>query len=621
MQTKKQCRALAVPALLAALAAGTGNLNAMPIKVTTFPGLDDLPSWDPTPGSNLIAYRTARQSGTNSILNSGGVEFTGSGGQNERSLATGSQNLFGVASFSSSWVGNTGRLVINETLGLHEYLSFVPDKVAPFSAPNRGFATGSNAGFTLELIIPGGGGGGFMEVSRDGSTAMWRHSTSGGGGFQQIRVAPFADLVGQSANAGIAGAKQVVSVNGGANQEFLSGAALSFNGDIAIVAEDSGAGTDLFRYDTTALNPNSTRTQLTFTGQELGHFNGRPNVSPNNNHIAFHRSNPDGVTSDIYAINLDGSGLHAITNTGDAVSFGHPSWSPNGSHVAMASGGDIWVQQVFGVDPNAPPPVFPNPPVQNGGLNFNLNGQNIGDPGSQGTSLGGLHRASVSALVGVVGQGQPTDRHSSTRTTLFNFTGPGDQNVFIHALLNGTMLAQDGGRSTASASLQMYDAAGNLITATATNVISLDSDVCLGNFCQGESLQVNQLLTMEALLTPGAIYDIRSNMSLFASAFGGLARKSRRVFQQQFRVRHLRFGRQSVRHHNAAEPERTTSTRFVMAVRCRSVVGFRGQAFGATRLIRRNSRGAREARRRASFALRYAPALTAGACHQFQTTS
>jgi len=527
---------LRVPALACAvlLTASTVSL-AVPMQLTSDPyNSAVLPSWDP--GSNLISFRTKRQTNNPSSPNVGGVEWTPTGGINERSLATGVNSPLGVANGPSSWVGSSGRLVINEMLGLHEYLSFVPDRVAPLTAPFRNFSTGSTGGFTSELIVDGGGGGGFMEVSRDGSTALWRFSNSGGGGFQQIRTAPFASLSGGLASSF---GTQVASLGSTSTQLFLQGAALTPTGDQFILSERSGAGFDLFRYDINGSN----RTRLTGTGTTLGAFNGSPEVSPDGTRIAFQRNSGAATTSGISTINLDGGGLLDVTNNG-GVGAAHPTWSPNGSQIAFTSGGQIWSDQVFGGNPNAPPPVFPpaTPPGP-GGLSFQLDAGTIFSTGNATvpnnytpTSLGGTHRLSVTALGAQANL--LTDRASNTARQQFTFlrsdgfTDPAD--VWIHAPLNGTMIAADNGRVTANANLQLFDMNGILIDVAGSGLIQLQAPFATPPFTVAERRDVSELFSLRATLIPGQVYNLASTLDLFAFG-GGPSGRGDGFFDQSFK--------------------------------------------------------------------------------------
>lgn len=85
---------------------------------------------------------------------------------------------FGIAS-APEWHGPTGNVFLEERCSFHEYMAFNP-ALAPFT---RCAFNGNDAAFTRKLLVQGGGGGGWIEISRDGSTALWRASFAGGGGL------------------------------------------------------------------------------------------------------------------------------------------------------------------------------------------------------------------------------------------------------------------------------------------------------------------------------------------------------------------------------------------------------------------------------------------------------
>ncbi len=289
-----------------------------PQRLTFDPGNERLPVWDPRGG--LIAFTTDREPGDWQDL--GGVNPDGS---DERLLATGPQTPFGLASVSLGWAGSTGDLITNETVSLHEYLAFDVSQ-SPF---DRTSPNGEDQAFSPKLRIDGGGGGGFLTVSRDGSTALWRFSRNGGGGRTTIHTAPYASLTGQSTSSH---GTIHVDVDTGAEQRFLQGAALAPDGSFFILSQPAGEGHDLWLYTT---NKSSEPVALTTTGETTGAFNRFPDISPDGTRVAFtFFSGVEGETNDIHVMNVSGGESTNLTNT-ISLSEAWPSWSPDGSSIAF----------------------------------------------------------------------------------------------------------------------------------------------------------------------------------------------------------------------------------------------------------------------------------------------
>jgi WD40-like Beta Propeller Repeat/RTX calcium-binding nonapeptide repeat (4 copies)/F5/8 type C domain len=98
-------------------------------------------------------------------------------------------------------------------------------------------------------------------------------------------------------------------------------------------------------------------TQLTFDRS----YDSDAAYSPDGTKIAF-ESDRDG-SQRIWVMNADGSGAHAITNSFTAADM--PTWSPDGSELAFAAGGAIWLTSADGVGarrlvdgPNAADPAW-----------------------------------------------------------------------------------------------------------------------------------------------------------------------------------------------------------------------------------------------------------------------
>ena len=302
---------------------------AVPVRLTLNPGQDINPVWDPASGT--IAYmRSAAASGSGVPFNLYRVQADGSG---EGVMATGPTSGFGLAN-SPSWIGSTGFLGLEERAVFHEYLRF-DASMAPFT---RTVTDGNDAAFTRLLSITGGGGGGWIRFSRDGQTAMWRWSTSGGSGTQQVRTGPVSSLTGQA--AGSAGTLVVQTVHA-TQQRMTTPGAISPDGSLAILSlpwsGPDGNNTDardlwLYRLDGSGPALNLTQEGVSGAFSDFAEF------IPGTGRILYARySGVQGETWDLYEIGVDGSGKRQITDTPHFAEYA-PSLSPTGDRVAFVGG-------------------------------------------------------------------------------------------------------------------------------------------------------------------------------------------------------------------------------------------------------------------------------------------
>ena len=285
--------------------------NASQSPATTNPARDIQPAWDTRSGSELIVFRTNRAPSTQSE-NLG--QTSGDGSIAEDNLLIGPDTLFGISAGKPGWVGGTPNVVLNAAQGSHRYLEFNVDTNAQRNV----------------LTIPGGGGGGWMTISRDGSTALWRFSQSGGAGQTELRVAPYSTLNGQQANAV---GTVVRSINLGTTGEFNDVGSLTPDGSAFVLSERSGNGNgrDLFLRNS---SDGSLIRQLTNSGASLDESNNAPEVSPDGTTVAFSRLQSGANAFNLFTIGIDGTGETQLTFDNDTTEF-EPSWSPNGSRLAF----------------------------------------------------------------------------------------------------------------------------------------------------------------------------------------------------------------------------------------------------------------------------------------------
>ena len=313
-------------ALLAMFAVQLSDrVDAGAIRLTNNPNQDTAPAWDPA-SDRIIYMRSAASGGAGVPFNLYQVTPGGSG---ESVFATGPGNPWGIGN-NPAWVGSTGLALTEERNVFHEYLS-INSASAPY---NRTANDGSQGPVTLELRVQGGGGGGWITVSRDGSTALWRTSSSGGGGTQQVRTAPFSSLTGQSTNA-VGGVRISTSSN---NQRLIDVPSLTPDGSqfvIGLPAVGPNADSSL-PYDLWLYNTDGSGTPTNLTNLASGGISSRaPDISPDGTKILFSRwSGVLGETWDMYVMNLDGSDVQQVTDTPYFSEYG-PSWANDGLRAAF----------------------------------------------------------------------------------------------------------------------------------------------------------------------------------------------------------------------------------------------------------------------------------------------
>lgn len=286
-------------------------------RLTSNPGADVYPVWDPR--GVTIAYIRSKTVG-GGVYDLYKVESSAQAG--ESLLLNGLNQDFGVAT-RISWIGSTGFMAIEEAISGFEVLKF-NTALAPF---NRTIANGADAANSLLLNIDGGGGGGLTKISRDGLVALERFSSSGSVGNISVRVGAVSSMVGQAESTF---GTVLFSQNSG-SALFSNGGALNSDGSMFIVSVASGSGNDLILGSTTGAFANI---NLTNTGV-AGFSNIFPDFSPDGTRIAFARG-PAGsnTTTDLFVINVDGTGLQQLTNTPN-FSENEPSWSPDGGSLAF----------------------------------------------------------------------------------------------------------------------------------------------------------------------------------------------------------------------------------------------------------------------------------------------
>jgi hypothetical protein len=220
---------------------------------------------------------------------------------------------------------------LEERAVFHEYLKFDASK-APFT---RVVSDGNDAAFTQVLQITGGTGGGRIAFSRDGLVALWRWSSQGGSGTQEIRFGPTSALTGQPTSAP---GTLVVQTSHATEQRMLGMAAVAPNGSFAILTLpwDGPNGstthpTDLWLY---RLDGSAAPVNLTKEG-EAGAYSNFPEVLPSGDRILYGRfSGVQGETWDLYEMKLDGTGRRQVTSTPNFAEY-YPSVSNDGTRVAF----------------------------------------------------------------------------------------------------------------------------------------------------------------------------------------------------------------------------------------------------------------------------------------------
>lgn len=290
-------------------------------RLTFSTSADIAPAWDPR-GVRIAFIRNRTVGG--SVYEAYKVESSGQGG--EQPLLTGLNTDFGVA-VNVSWIGKTGFLAVEEAISGFEVLSF-NTALAPY---DRTITNGADSANGLLLSIDGGGGGGITKISRDGTVALVRFSSSGGGGAVSIR----SDLVANMSGVSSAFGDVLLSANVGGDNRYANGAALTPDGSQFVLPIPIGSSTtahDLYIGDTV---PSAPLTNITNTASS-GFFNIYPDISPDGSKIVFVRKGPNsGDTYDLYTIDLDGDNLTQVTNTPNFDEL-YPSWSPDGGKIAYA---------------------------------------------------------------------------------------------------------------------------------------------------------------------------------------------------------------------------------------------------------------------------------------------
>jgi hypothetical protein len=307
-------------------AVGHATTAALPVRLTMNKGQDTIAAWDPR-GETIVYMRSAATTGSGVPYNLYQVQADTPG---ESVFATGPTSGFGLAN-NPAWIGSTGYMGIEERCVYHEYLKFDASK-APFT---RTAYDGNDAAFTRLLAISGGGGGGRMIFSKNGLTAMWRWSTSGGSGTQQIRYGPVSGFGGQAASSI---GSLLIQTYHATEQRMLSGMALSPDGLMAIISLpwDGHDATNTHARDLWLYHLDGSEMPVNLTQEGSGGiYSDFPEFLPGGDRIVFARySGVSGETWDLYAMKLADRERRQLTDTPKFAEYA-PSLSGDGKRVAF----------------------------------------------------------------------------------------------------------------------------------------------------------------------------------------------------------------------------------------------------------------------------------------------
>ena len=286
-----------------------------PVRLTSSPFDDTAPKWHPSNGK--IAYHRLNGS---AVMELGSVNSDATG----EGLMVGGlvQPPYGYTTLIS-WLGSTNTLLCVETNTFHELLA-LNSGLAPFT---RTVADGNDAAFTRKLFVPGGRYSNCFVASRDGGTVAWRDQPNAGGtNTLTIRSSPYIPLSGQDSNA-----FGTVVLTATDPSIGTRGMALSPDGSKLVISMPSGSGFDLWAYNTTGVGA---PVQLTTDGLS-GNLNLNADISPDGTKILYQHNTGAPGSSDLWLMNLDGSGKTNLTQT-NGVDESAPSWGPDGTQYAFA---------------------------------------------------------------------------------------------------------------------------------------------------------------------------------------------------------------------------------------------------------------------------------------------
>jgi len=241
----------------------------------------------------------------------------------------------GLAANTKEFIGSTGNIAVIKEQDYWEVMEVALASATSFPIV-RTVWNGPDAFFSDLLFVPGGLGTCGFVYSNATQNAAWIDCDSG---QQQVRIAPFSQLTGQSSEA--IGTVLLTTSSDGAQ----GGLAFAPSGQQLVASlcltscSALNLGTDLYVLDATT---GQIVQRLTSDG-ETGVSAIQPRWSPGGQSIAF-VSDKSG-NNEIWTVHPDGTGAQQVTANG--LDNSGPSWSPDGKSLAFATNNDgsysIWL--------------------------------------------------------------------------------------------------------------------------------------------------------------------------------------------------------------------------------------------------------------------------------------